>query len=369
MACESGQFVLARYDHDNADVQTRADSSKAWIVKPRFGFGRRTLASESGREEQIESTDYVDPGSQEAAEFTPSGAELPGIPDSAPIRPDLGPPAPGPQSGNQPGSGLGLVVSGAVAAVVFVLAIYASGSPTANPLPLAQTTNALFWVVAAVATVGAGIGAVYADRTAARASDRAEIAALSASTAWIVPVVSTLAAIMLVATFHNPTMIVAGPLIAFLGNAGSLLSRDLLDDADESAQKTATTIHALVIHSVAFLALSAIYLNKLFTPLAALLAAAVSTLLAIESLERRPVAQSRKLLLSLLAGGAVAAATTPLMWWPTHGWTGGAVLFVAFYCAVGILQTYIDRGGLRPRDAVEYGLVPLAAFLVLAITS
>ncbi len=100
------------------------------------------------------------------------------------------------------------------------------------------------------------------------------------------PVVSTAAAVLLVATFHNTTMIVAGPLIAFLGNAGSLLSRDLLDDADDSAQRTATTIQALVIHSVAFLALSAIYLNKLPTPVTALLAGVVSTLLAVEALDR-----------------------------------------------------------------------------------
>ena len=91
------------------------------------------------------------------------------------------------------------------------------------------------------------------------------------STAWIVPVIATATAFLLVATFHNTSMIVAGPLIAFLGNAGALLSRDLLDDADDSAQRTATTIHALVIHAVAFLALSAVYLNKLPTPIAALL--------------------------------------------------------------------------------------------------
>jgi hypothetical protein len=57
------------------------------------------------------------------------------------------------------------------------------------------------------------------------------------------------------------------------------------------------------------------------------------------------------------------------MWWPTHGWTGGAVLFVVFYCAVGTIQTTLERGDLRLRDAIEYGLVPLGAFLVLAITA
>lgn len=298
-----------------------------------------------------------------------SPIDVPRPTNEAPVRPDLGPPAPGPQSANQPGSGLGLVISVAVSAVVFVLAIYATGSPTPNPLPLAQTTNALFWIVAALATGGAGVGAVYADRTASRHPYSPGFDSTQVSTAWIVPVVSTAAAIVLVATFHNSTMIVAGPLIAFLGNAGSLLSRDLLDDADDPAQKTAATVHALVIHSVAFFALSAIYLNKLPTPVTSLLAGVVTFLLAMEALDRAPALQARKTSLSILAGAAVAAAAVPLMWWLTHGWTGGAVLFVVFYCALGILQTGIERGEPRLRDAIEYGVLPLVAFLVLAFTA
>jgi len=298
-----------------------------------------------------------------------SQLETPSVLNTAPIRPDLGPPAPGPQSSNQPGAGLGLVVSGAVAAVVFVLAIYASGSPTANPLPLAQTTNALFWTVGLVATLGAGVGAFYADRLAIRA--RAQHGALThaLNTSWIIPVVATAAAVVLVATFHNPTMIVVGPLIAFLGNAGAFLSRDLLDDAEDSAQRTASTIHSLVIHIMAFLALSAVYLNKVPTPVAALTTGVVAALLTLEALDRRDLLASRKVLLSLLTGSAVASVATPLMWWVTHGWTGGAVLFVAFYCALGLILTVAEHGHLRPRDGLEYGLVPMAAFLVLALTS
>jgi hypothetical protein len=186
---------------------------------------------------------------------------------------------------------------------------------------------------------------------------------------WIVPVVSTAAAILLVATFHNTTMIVVGPLIAFLGNAGSLLSRDLLDDADDSAQRTATTIQALVIHLVAVFSLSAVYLNKLPTPITALLAGALSALLAVEAFERSPADIGRKLTLAILTGAAVAAAVAPLMWWLTHGWTGGAVLFIVFYCAVGPIQTTLERGDLRLLDAIVYGLVPFGFFLLLAITA
>ena len=340
-------------------------------MRPRFGRGRAQEAAEFGDH----SSNPAAPGRDSiAADAETNEGDLPTseisrVPNSAPVRPDLGPPAPGPQSTNQPGSGLGLVISIAISAIVFVLAIYATGSPTTNPLPLAQTTNALFWVVATVATVGAGIGAVFADRTAAR-TERFEISrSHSIATAWIVPVVATAAAVILVATFHNTTMIIAGPLTAFLGNAGSLLSRDLLDDADDAAHQTATTIQALVIHSVAFLALSAIYLNKLATPTTAILAGAVAALLTAEALDRSLTSEARKLTRALLAGGAVAAAAVPLMWWPTHGWTGGTVLFVVFYCAVGIMQTAVDRGDFRLRDAIEYGIVPLVAFLVLAATA
>lgn len=336
-------------------------------MKPRFGLGREPAASPAEESSSAEQPPRVGSDLDEPADGVSPIDELPRPADSAPIRPDLGPPAPGPRTANQPGSGLGLVISVAIAAIVFVLAIYATGSPTENPLPLAQTTNALFWVVAAVAVVAAGVGAEYADRTASRAQERMLVTAIR--TAWIVPTIATAAAIVLVATFHNTTMIVVGPLIAFLGNAGALLSRDLLDDADDSAQRTATTVHALVIHIVAFLALSAIYLNKLSAPVTAILTASAGALLVLEVIDRIPIVQERKVLLSLLAGGALAAAAIPLRWWLTHGWTGGAVLFVVFYVVAGVLQTGLTRGGFRPRDVIEFAAVPLAALIVLAITA
>src|SRR5215203_6393629 len=273
-------------------------------MKPRLGFGRRQEADHAAQPEP-DTGDVVAEGVDRNDASSP--VESTRGPNEAPIRPDLGPPAPGPQSANQPGSGLGLVISIAISAIIFVLAIYATGSPTTNPLPLAQTTNALFWSVAVVAAVAAGAGAMFADRSASRADLSQHDATLRINTAWIVPVVSTAAAILLVATFHNTTMIVAGPLIAFLGSAGSLLSRDLLDDADDSAHRTATTIQALVIHSVAFLALSAIYLNKLPTPATALLAGGISALLAVEAFDRSLVDSGRKLILAILSGAAVAA--------------------------------------------------------------
>src|SRR5687768_17174394 len=115
-------------------------------MKPRLGFGRRQQVA-SVAESEPETGD-VDAGAGDDRENSSELIESTRPSNEPPIRPDLGPPAPGPQSANQPGSGLGLVISIAISAIVFVLAIYATGSPTTNPLPLAQTTNALYWSVA-----------------------------------------------------------------------------------------------------------------------------------------------------------------------------------------------------------------------------
>jgi hypothetical protein len=286
-------------------------------------------------------------------------------------RPDLGPPSPGAQAVDQPGSGLGLILSVVIAALVLVLAIYVQGDGSADRLPLAQETNALYWGMAAVAVLLAAGGALYAERAAARAA-RAVGRTRSTTalpTAGTVPAIATLAAVLLVATYHNVAMLVVGPLIAFLGNAGALFSRDLLDDAGDTAQRTATTIHTLVIHAVAFLAMSAVYLNKMPTPVAAPLIGLIGGVLTLETLERGDGARETRLLYALLAGWVLALATVALNWWQTHGWTGGAVLLVCFYLASGVLLARTQRSILRGRDLVEFGVVSLLAFVLLAVTA
>src|SRR5215218_9636690 len=99
-------------------------------MKPRLSFGRRHETDHVAEEKGASSDVEVDSGADEDEQS--QAVEPTRAPNEAPIRPDLGPPAPGPQSAHQPGSGLGLVVSIAISAIVFVLAIYATGSPTTN---------------------------------------------------------------------------------------------------------------------------------------------------------------------------------------------------------------------------------------------
>ena len=271
----------------------------------------------------------------------------------------------------QPTYGQGIVVSLVVAAAILVLAIMAIRDAENTGLPLTETTGPLFWGLAVLIAIGAAVGAEFSEVSAARAAESLgqPRKATTLPTAWAVPLVATVAAILLVATHHNTVMLVAGPAIAFFGVAGALLSRDLLDDATEASNRTAATIHTFVIHVVAFLALSGVYLNKMSSWVSAPMVAILSGILVLETLERGQVTRPQRILYAILGGAVMAEATIALNWWPTYGWTGGAVLLVCFYVVAGILLARTQRPALRPRDFVEFGAVGGIALLILAVTA
>lgn len=270
-----------------------------------------------------------------------------------------------------PAYGRGIFVSIASAAAVFALAIMASGGDSkVTGVPMTETTTPLFWGLSLIVIAIVGVGAQYAEVTADRAA-----AALGQPrtrermpTAWAVPMVAVATAILMVATYHNRVMLAAGPAIAFFGVAGALLARDLLDDVTEATQRTASTIHTLVIHAVAFLALSAVYLNKMSGWVGAPLVAILSGVLILEALERGEMRNDQRILYATIGGLAMGQALIPINWWPTHGWTGGAALLICFFALCGIMVAQATRSRLRQRDVLEYGLVTLLGLAVLALT-
>jgi hypothetical protein len=267
----------------------------------------------------------------------------------------------------QPAYGQGVVISLLSAAALLLLAIIAIGDGDGTNPPVLQRADTLYWIISGgVLALTAG-GAQYAERVAAQAAEEAGSGRPSQglSTAWAVPLVSVFAAIMLTATFHNRWMLLFGPLIAFLGTAGALLSRDLLDEADEDSSRVASTIHTVVVHSVAFLAFSAIYLNKFESWLAVPLVTVVSFILFLETLERAGIALPPRVFYSILGAWVMGTSMLALNWWPTWGWTGGAVLLAVFYAVAGILLVWCDRQRVRRRDMIEFvGVGSLAVFIL-----
>ncbi len=266
----------------------------------------------------------------------------------------------------QPAYGQGVVISLLTAGAILLLAIVSIGEGDTGDPPILQTADSTFWFIAAATLLLAAGGAQFAERTAARAA--AEVGQprpeTTMATAWVVPLVSAFAAAMLVGTFHNRTMLVVGPAIAFFGAAGSLLSRDLLDESDDQSARVASVIHTLVVHSIAFLAFSAIYLNKLDALISALLTGLVAALLILETLERGGIRAPQRVFYSVLGGWVLGAVAAPLSWWPTYGWSGGAVLLVVFYVVAGLLLARSQKGRVSGRDLVEFGGVG-GVFMVL----
>lgn len=269
----------------------------------------------------------------------------------------------------QPAYGQGVVVSLLAAAAVLILAIITVGDDVEGDPPIFQNTNTVFWLVAAVVMLLAAGGAQYAERSATNAA--AEVgqprARSTMATAWTVPLVSVFAAIVLVATFHNQLMLLVGPLLAFIGTAGALLSRDLLDEVDEQSSRVASTIHTLVVHGIAFFAFSAVYLNKLDSWLSGPLIAVITFLLILETLERAGIAPRRRIFFSILGAWVLFQSMLALNWWPSYGWAGGAVLLAIFYIVSGLILVYTENGQVQRRDYTEFGVVGGVAIMLLAI--
>lgn len=269
----------------------------------------------------------------------------------------------------QPAYGQGVVISLLTAGLVLLLAIISIGEGDRSDPPVLENTGLLFWGLAAVTLLLAAAGAQFAEYTAAKAA--VEVGhprpSTAMDTAWVVPLVSAFAAIFLVGTYHNRTMLVVGPLIAFLGTAGALLSRDLLDETDEQSTRVASVIHTLVVHGMAFLAFSAVYINKLDSWISAPLVGIIGGLLILETLERGGIAPPQRVFYAILGGWLLAQITVALNWWPTYGWTGGAVLLVAFYMIAGILLVRAQRKLVTTRDMVEFGGVGGVFLLLLAV--
>lgn len=269
----------------------------------------------------------------------------------------------------QPAYGQGVVVSLLTAGAVLILAIITVGNDIEGDPPIFKSTSTLFWVISAVIMVLAAGGAQFAERSATQAAAQIQGSQTrtTMATAWTVPLVSVFAAIVLVATFHNQFMLLAGPLIAFVGTAGALLSRDLLDEVDEQSSRVASTIHTLVVHGVAFFAFSAIYLNKLNSWISAPLTALVALLLILETLERAGIEPARRVFFAILGAWVLLQSTLALNWWPSYGWTGGAVLLAVLYIVAGLLLIYAENSRVKQRDYLEFGVVGGVAIALLAV--
>lgn len=267
----------------------------------------------------------------------------------------------------------GLLVSVIAGVLVLGLGVLALGlNESAASIPLLRATDLTFWLAATVVILLVAAGAQFAEL-----SERAAAASVGQArersgkyTAWLVPAASTIAATLLIATYHNVWTLVLGPVLVIVSTFVALFSRDLLDDLTDSALRIASLMHGALVHVVAFVALSMIYLNKLPEWLSAGLVALISGMLILETLQRAEITTGHRLGYAGLGAIVMGQCAIAINWWLTWNWTGGMALLVCFFLVAGILLTYGQQSDLRPRDVAFYGglgSVALATIAMLAL--
>lgn len=269
----------------------------------------------------------------------------------------------------QPAYGQGIVFALIIAAALLLCAIIAIGDGDGSIPPMLQRATPLLWTVSVVALLLAAAGAQYSEFVTARAAvaNGKESPSQRVSTAWVVPFVAVFAAALLIATYHNRWMLLFGPALAFIGMAASLLSRDLLDEAEEPSVRTASVISSVVGIVVAFFAFGAVYINKFEAYIAVPLVTIIGFVLLLEALERAGQNGPTRVLHAGAGAWVMAATMIALSWWPTWGWGGGAVLTGMFYIVYGLLVTNAEGRALDRNKMLEFVGVGSVLLVIVAL--
>ncbi|HVB63306.1 MAG TPA: hypothetical protein VNE17_01160 [Nitrolancea sp.] len=206
-------------------------------------------------------------------------------------------------------------------------------------------------------------GAVYVVETAiGRGVRRGPIAEYP--TAWIVPLISSLTATMLLAIYHSTAALISASVGIFVALSAGTIARYRLFDDDVLVHDQARGFYTIIIHIVAFFALSMVYINKLSSRFSAPVVFIIATLFLLQVTEGEPVSLARRLIYALAGGVMLGELTWILGYWDATGWTGGATLLVFFYLSAGLIVAQV-RLGVKLRDILEYGCVSLLAFAIV----
>jgi hypothetical protein len=240
----------------------------------------------------------------------------------------------------------------------------------AGVVPIYDAAGRSYWLV--------GVGAALAVAALFQILDRESVYVVQTSiergmrydpivvlpTAWIVPLVSSLTATMLLAIYHSEASLICVSLGLFVVLGTAAIARHHLFDDDRVTRERARGFSTIVIHFVAFFALSMVYVNKLPSRFGAPAAFIVTALLLLQITEGEQTGFTRRLIYGLAGGVLIGEMTWILNYWDATGWTGGATLLVFFYLSAGLILAQV-RQGVKPRDILEYGGVSLFAFAIV----
>lgn len=239
-----------------------------------------------------------------------------------------------------------LLLSVVATAGVVGLLLLANLALESGPMLLLAQEAWLFWLAGGALAVGAGLLFSRFASTAGR------------TTPWplgaLLPACATFGGVLLVSLYPRQALAGLIPLLLFPVLFTILVVNYHLHDGLGRTRQLARTAHILLTHGVAFVVLAAIYINKARSLLSATLVGLVVCLLLAQLAAGERFPTERRLLYGLVGGVVLGQITWALNYWPLTGWSGGAVLLIAFYFLAGLLLAQI-REGVRRRDLLEYG--------------
>jgi hypothetical protein len=264
---------------------------------------------------------------------------------------------------------LSILVAAAVAGLAAAASRQALGPGT---ILLFQREQWQFWLAGTALAVAAGaLVARFASVAPALPEEGGltpgVMAAPSLPTRPLLPAVATFGAVLLISVYHNRAMVAAAPALLAPALLAILVARYHLDDPAGTVRRAARTAHVALTHGVAFLALATIYINKVRSLLSASTVALVACLLLLQIADGERFPAERRLIYGLAGGVILGEVTWALNYWPLTGWTGGALLLIAFYLVAGLILAQVGEG-LRRRDLLEYGAVAALAFAIVALS-
>ena len=242
--------------------------------------------------------------------------------------------------------------------------------PPLGQVPLIDAAGRSFWIPGLALVIACGVAYQLADRTGLAARLTAEARGVryepypDLPLAWILPFTTATGGVLLLSVYHSSTAIAAISLGMFLFLLAGMGARHYLYDADERTRGYARVVHTLVIHGVALVTLSVIYIHKLRSLYSGTAVFLIAGLLLLQLTEAEDVPLDRRVLYAVVGGLVLGEITWVLNYWRATGWLGGAVLLVFFYLLAGIVLVRMQRE-VQTRDVLEYGVVAAAAFAVL----
>jgi hypothetical protein len=221
--------------------------------------------------------------------------------------------------------------------------------PLGSPLAV-QLSDQWLWALLAAGLAIAGTHSVVSAHPLAQ--DRQRWAGFAA---WILPgAIGFLAPFLLSLAMGLPSWY----WLAGLGLTAALIASVMLleyyvADPDAAARSTADLALHVLTYVVALTAFVLIYRSRARSLVTATATAVVSAVMAFRLLRGSDRPMGRTALYAGLAGLVMGQSTWALNYWPIHALTGGGLLLLFFYVAVGVAQQHLQRS-LTRRVVIEF---------------